>query len=92
MEIRIIECLVQQVSCLLLVHLARSLKTLWVRIHAITHAVEEKGPRFSQSILPFRVVNEEAVLLTRRLMLHGDTKRIVASIHCMTIEFLTALT
>ena len=85
-----IECLVQ-VSCLLPVLLARSLKALRVRVHPVAHTVEEKDVS-SRSILPFRVVHGEAVLLARRLMLHGDAKWIVTSIHCISLEFLILLT
>ena len=92
MKSRSIECLVQ-VSCLLPVLLARSLKALRVRIHPVAHTVEEKDVS-SRSILPFRVVHGEAVLLAWRFMLHGDAKGIVASIHCIyiTFEFLITLT
>ena len=87
MESRSIECLVQQVvSCLLSVLLARAVETLGVRIHSITHAIEEKGPRCSQSVLPFRVVHKKALLFAGRLMLHGDAKCIAASNNCIIIE------
>ena len=86
MKSRSIESLVQ-VSCLLPILLARSLKALRVRIHPVAHTVEEKDVS-SRSILPFRVVHGEAVLLAWRFMLHGDAKWIVASIRWITFEFL----